>query len=137
MSRNGICKPPPATYTGTTQEWQALTSKQRLKLRNPGHGAAYAKAYNKTNAVRIAAACKVYNKINTVRITAYAKAYRETNRKDINAKRRVHYEANKEGLKEANAAKNRMYYHANIDIMREKKRAYRLKKVKTAPSLDA
>ena len=135
MSRNGICKPPPATYTGTTQEWQALTSKQRSNLRNPGYRAAYAKAYNKTNAVRIAAACKVYNKINTVRITAYAKAYRETNRKNINAKQAK--ERSKEVNKEANAARSKVYYHANIDIMREKKRAYRLKKVKTAPSLDA
>ena len=122
MPPKGIFKPPPGTYTGTAQEWQALSSTQRFNMRNPG----YSKAHYKKNAVRVAAVRKDYRENNTVQITAYQQAYRETNKDDINAQQKVYREANKDDIN----AKQRVYYHANSDTILEKQRARKLKKDK-------
>ena len=90
----GVFKPPPGTYTGTTQEWQALSSTQRFNMRNPGQSAAYSKAHYKNNAVLVATVRKDYRENNLVQITAYQQAYRETNRDKLNAQQLVHYHAN-------------------------------------------
>ena len=142
MPAKGQLKPRPDTYTGTVQDWQALTSRQRYNITHAVRVAAAAKAYSTTRAANrlknivhhaakqkvyydankkvINAKQKVYRIANNEAITAQKKMYYEVNKKDIIAKQSVYYDANKE----AYLATHKVHRDANKDDINYKQRVY-------------
>ena len=79
-------KPKPATYSGTEQEWQALSTDQRGRIRH----AVKISAYYKKNAVQYAARNKAYHEVNKGTLNAKCRAYYHVNSDTILAKQRAY-----------------------------------------------
>ena len=126
MPAKGQVKPKPAIYSGTEQEWKALTPIQRCHIRYAVEKAVWQKAYKKEHYKKVTENAKNYALVNADKIKTRNTKYATENRDKTNARNKKYREENRDKVN----AGGLVYYHANSQAISIQNQQRRIKKNK-------